>query len=436
MLRLFTVRWPLLARLDALLFFPVGLILAAEVAPVRNLVDHTIAPALPPIVFPPGASKEACFWIEMAITCFVPYVVLLILTDRFLTVRKGWVLLSAIAVSIWVAAGMELPPYLVTLVAVHDARKFDFVSFSREVTLIAGVTGLLLHLRPFWLGLRDHGDVALSLIDRRVQAHEIVDVYQRRMADFQGWKAQDRLEAVGARGEGSGMRLLYATVWVGVILGIGFAYYHWSKLGGSFAGYQVSVPSIQVGPPPPATGGTTMHPSPMPAVPGSSTRSDVPAPADRIIAAALPTVQRPSSPVDGLDSGDAYSGPNEAVAARGRDGGYAFDAIVNGAHVPMLFDTGASVVALRAEDAGRFGISLGNLNYSGKVKTANGTADVAPVIIDTLTIGNITERRVVGYVAKEGMLPRNLLGQTFLGRLSGYNVENNQLVLKGRAGGN
>jgi aspartyl protease family protein len=102
----------------------------------------------------------------------------------------------------------------------------------------------------------------------------------------------------------------------------------------------------------------------------------------------------------------------------------------------MLFDTGASVVALRAEDAGRFGVSVSNLNYSARVKTANGTADVAPIIIDTLTIGNITERRVVGYVAREGMLPRNLLGQSFLARLSGYNVENNQLVLKGPNAGN
>ncbi|MGD0430828.1 MAG: TIGR02281 family clan AA aspartic protease, partial [Acetobacteraceae bacterium] len=120
------------------------------------------------------------------------------------------------------------------------------------------------------------------------------------------------------------------------------------------------------------------------------------------------------------------------TAVRGKDGSFAFDAVVNGAHVPMLFDTGASVVALRAEDAERFGIAVNNLNYTAKVKTANGTADVAPIVIDTMTIGNITQRRVVGYVAREGMLAKNLLGQTFLARLSGYNVENNQLVLKGQ----
>jgi aspartyl protease family protein len=72
------------------------------------------------------------------------------------------------------------------------------------------------------------------------------------------------------------------------------------------------------------------------------------------------------------------------------------------------------------------------LNYTAKVKTANGTADVAPITIDTLTIGNITQRAVPGFVAKQGTLQVNLLGQAFLSRLSGYNVERNVLLLKGR----
>jgi aspartyl protease family protein len=67
-----------------------------------------------------------------------------------------------------------------------------------------------------------------------------------------------------------------------------------------------------------------------------------------------------------------------------------------------------------------------------KIKTANGTADAAPVTIAAMTIGNITLRNVFAVVAKEGMLHESLLGQTFLGRLSGFNVENNLLVLTGR----
>jgi aspartyl protease family protein len=124
--------------------------------------------------------------------------------------------------------------------------------------------------------------------------------------------------------------------------------------------------------------------------------------------------------------------PNEAIAERGGDGGFAFDAIVNGAHMRMLFDTGATVVALRAEDAIRLGIPVNKLNYSAKVKTANGVAEVAPVMIDSITIGNITQRAVQGFVAKQGMLQTNLLGQSFMTRLAGYNVEKNLLWLKGR----
>ena len=53
-------------------------------------------------------------------------------------------------------------------------------------------------------------------------------------------------------------------------------------------------------------------------------------------------------------------------------------------------------------------------------------------MIGTMMIGNITLRNVPGFVAKQGMLQENLLGQTFLARLAGFNVENNLLVLKGR----
>jgi aspartyl protease family protein len=98
----------------------------------------------------------------------------------------------------------------------------------------------------------------------------------------------------------------------------------------------------------------------------------------------------------------------------------------------MIFDTGASAVVLRAEDAAQLGINVTRLNYSTKIKTANGTAEVAPVMIDKLVIGNITQRNVIGVVAKEGTLHENLLGQTFLARLAGLNVENNWLVLRGR----
>ena len=67
-----------------------------------------------------------------------------------------------------------------------------------------------------------------------------------------------------------------------------------------------------------------------------------------------------------------------------------------------------------------------------KVKTANGIADVAPVMLESLTIGDITQRRIPAFVGRRGALTSNLLGQSFLARLSGFNVERNHLVLRGR----
>ncbi|HEX3991121.1 MAG TPA: TIGR02281 family clan AA aspartic protease, partial [Acetobacteraceae bacterium] len=156
--------------------------------------------------------------------------------------------------------------------------------------------------------------------------------------------------------------------------------------------------------------------------------------AERVVVAPpppIPGVQRPTGVSSNVEVNGAISGPNEAISQRGNDGSFAFDAVVNGSHVRMLFDTGATVVGLRAEDAERLGIPIGDLNYSAKIKTANGTAEVAPITIDSMIIGNITLRKVSGFVAREGALPQNLLGQTFLTRLSGFNVENNLLILHG-----
>lgn len=128
---------------------------------------------------------------------------------------------------------------------------------------------------------------------------------------------------------------------------------------------------------------------------------------------------------------DMRSDRDEAIGKRERDGRFSFDAAVNGAHVRMVFDTGASLVSLRAEDAGRLGIDIGGLTFSGYVRTANGIAEVAPVTIATLTVGNITRRNVPALVARQGKLEVNLLGQSFLTRIAGYNLDGASLTLRG-----
>ena len=121
----------------------------------------------------------------------------------------------------------------------------------------------------------------------------------------------------------------------------------------------------------------------------------------------------------------------EASARRAPNGHFYFDTAVNGVTARMMFDTGASYVALRWEDAGRLGIPVSSLEFTGRVLTANGSTEVAPVMLDTVRIGDIVRRNVPALVSRPGKLNVNLLGQTFMSRLKGYRFEGNELVLQG-----
>lgn len=127
---------------------------------------------------------------------------------------------------------------------------------------------------------------------------------------------------------------------------------------------------------------------------------------------------------------EAKGAPGEAAAVRGLNGHFAFAGITNGVKLNYLFDTGASTVTLRNEDAARIGVKVEALDYSITVSTANGQTVAAPATIDALTIGGITQRRVRAFVARPGALRENLLGMSFLERLKGYSVEGGRLVLR------
>ena len=126
--------------------------------------------------------------------------------------------------------------------------------------------------------------------------------------------------------------------------------------------------------------------------------------------------------------------PNgEASVARRRDGHYSLDMNANGVQTRFVFDTGATNVVVRAEDAERIGVETKGLVYNVPVSTANGMAMAAETRIATLSIGNIMERNVRALVAKPGALHENLLGQSFLERLASNRVENERLILRGRS---
>ena len=124
--------------------------------------------------------------------------------------------------------------------------------------------------------------------------------------------------------------------------------------------------------------------------------------------------------------------PGLAQVVRRNDGHFALDALANGVKLSFMFDTGASLVVLRAEDAGKLGFDVEALAYSATVQTANGPARAAPVTLKALTIGGVTERNLRALVARRGALGENLLGQSFLERLAAYGVEGDVLTLKAK----
>ncbi len=127
------------------------------------------------------------------------------------------------------------------------------------------------------------------------------------------------------------------------------------------------------------------------------------------------------------------------VAGRGRDvevirwrgGDFAVAARINGARVPMVLDTGASSVVLTQEAARAAGLPIEVLDYTVNVDTANGRTRAAPVTLDRLTIGGLTERAVPALVVQQGQLKNNLLGMSFLNRLASWEVRGDQLHMRG-----
>lgn len=103
---------------------------------------------------------------------------------------------------------------------------------------------------------------------------------------------------------------------------------------------------------------------------------------------------------------------------------------INGRPVEVMIDTGATMVALSYEDAERAGIYLNDRDFTRAVSTANGTARVAPVTLDRVSIGDITVRNVPAAVAEPGRLKTSLLGMSFLSRLSRFDMRSGRLMLQ------
>lgn len=120
---------------------------------------------------------------------------------------------------------------------------------------------------------------------------------------------------------------------------------------------------------------------------------------------------------------------------RPHGGEFTINTHINDTRVPMVLDTGASRVVLTAEAAHAAGLPTGFLTYSVRVDTANGHTQAAPVTLDRVSIGGITERAVPALIAQPGQLKTSLLGMSFLNRLESWEVRGTKLMLRAARAG-
>lgn len=124
------------------------------------------------------------------------------------------------------------------------------------------------------------------------------------------------------------------------------------------------------------------------------------------------------------------SGAQILVLHKMGNGHFQVKAEIDGRHVSMLVDTGASSVVLSYADAERLGLEPDTLDFNMMVSTANGVSVAAPVRLDSLAIGPIERRHVRAMVAGPGKLDQSLLGMNFLGSLGSVEIRGDELRLR------
>jgi aspartyl protease family protein len=140
--------------------------------------------------------------------------------------------------------------------------------------------------------------------------------------------------------------------------------------------------------------------------------------ADRVIAELMP--------------GHVAGHGRNVEVVRGHGGDFALAAHINGARVPMVLDTGASSIVLTQEAAKAAGLPIEVLDYSVNVETVNGRTRAAPITLDRVAVGSLTERAVPALVLQRGRLKKNLLGMSFLNRLESWDVRGDKLRMRGQ----
>jgi aspartyl protease family protein len=122
------------------------------------------------------------------------------------------------------------------------------------------------------------------------------------------------------------------------------------------------------------------------------------------------------------------AGRSERIDAD-RRGHFVAQARLNGRPMPVLVDTGATLVAINESTARKLGIRLSPVDFRYRARTANGETAMAAVSIDEISVGRVVVRDVEASVLRDNSLSGVLLGMSFLKRLRRFEVDSGTLIL-------
>ena len=124
----------------------------------------------------------------------------------------------------------------------------------------------------------------------------------------------------------------------------------------------------------------------------------------------------------------AESGSGSVTLERAFDGHFYADAQVNGATVHFLVDTGASGIALSADDARAAGLAFDQAQAEVIGSGASGQVMGHFVRLDRVELGLTSVSDTPAVILEGG--DRSLLGQSFLSKFSSVEVHGDTMVLR------
>ena len=122
------------------------------------------------------------------------------------------------------------------------------------------------------------------------------------------------------------------------------------------------------------------------------------------------------------------SDSGEITVPRSFDGHYYLTLEVNGAPIRFVIDTGATDLVLTPQDASRAGLNTAQLRYTNRAMTANGMIQTAPVRLDLVEVGPISDR-LVPAVVNGSPMQESLLGMSYLNLFERISIEDGRMIL-------